>query len=350
MSAPSAQTFATEPARAESSGRAHAMLATMLALATGAMMVAGLLIGSLGWMPWTAWHDVFFDPSSALATVVWEVRLPRTLCAWLAGALLGLSGAIAQGLFRNPLADPYLLGSAAGANLAVALLLIAVGATPGLDSLGLNLGLTGAAFCGAVLAVLLTLTLARGTRQPLRLLLAGVVVSMVLGALASLAMARHPQLLQAMQVFMLGTTAFAGWTAAGVLAIAAVGVVLPAWACARALDVLSLGIDSARSLGLPLGLAQAVLIGALALGTAAAVAQVGLVAFIGLVAPHLVRLAVRPLHRSLLLLSALMGGALLLAADILARAAMAPQELPVGVLTALLGGVYLLWMMSRRQA
>ena len=163
-------------------------------------------------------------------------------------------------------------------------------------------------------------------------------------------MARHPQLLQAMQVFMLGTTAFAGWTAAGVLAIAAVGVVLPAWACARALDVLSLGIDSARSLGLPLGLAQAVLIGALALGTAAAVAQVGLVAFIGLVAPHLVRLAVRPLHRSLLLLSALMGGALLLAADILARAAMAPQELPVGVLTALLGGVYLLWMMSRRQA
>ena len=108
MSAPSAQTFATEPARAESSGRAHAMLATMLALATGAMMVAGLLIGSLGWMPWTAWHDVFFDPSSALATVVWEVRLPRTLCAWLAGALLGLSGAIAQGLFRNPLADPYL--------------------------------------------------------------------------------------------------------------------------------------------------------------------------------------------------------------------------------------------------
>jgi iron complex transport system permease protein len=119
-------------------------------------------------------------------------------------------------------------------------------------------------------------------------------------------------------------------------------------ALARALDALALGEATALSLGVPLGPARGLLVAVMALATGAAVAQVGLVAFVGLVAPHLVRLAARPTHRALLPLSALAGGALLLAADVASRWVLAPQELPVGVLTAVLGGGYLLWLMHRR--
>ena len=125
----------------------------------------------------------------------WDIRLPRTLGAWLAGALLGLAGAVAQGLFRNPLADPYLLGSASGASLGVAVALVLFGGSPPATQWLVRLGLTGAAFVGAVVAVLLTLALARGVQQTLRLLLAGVIVGVVLGAmndLITIAVGRHP--------------------------------------------------------------------------------------------------------------------------------------------------------------
>ncbi|MBU1360411.1 MAG: iron ABC transporter permease [Gammaproteobacteria bacterium] len=280
--------------------------------------------------------------------IVRDIRLPRTLGAWLAGALLGLGGALAQGLFRNPLADPYLLGSASGANLGVALLLAALGLSPAAGDWASRLGMTGAAFFGALLAVGLTLVLARGVQQTLRLLLAGVVVSMILGAAASLVMLRVPDILRAMQAFALGTTGFLGWPAVALLALAWVVCLVPAIGFARALDALTLGEATAASLGIPLSAVRLMLVAALSLATGAAVAQVGLVAFVGLVAPHLVRAIVRPTHRWLSMLAALMGGALLLAADVLARWVLAPQELPVGVVTALLGGGYLLWLMHRR--
>jgi iron complex transport system permease protein len=149
-------------------------------------------------------------------------------------------------------------------------------------------------------------------------------------------------------VFLLGTTSFLGWPASAMQAIVLVLVLVPAVALSPALDALSLGEATAASLGLPLRAARIALVAAMALATGAAVAQVGLIAFLGLVAPHVVRAAVRPTHRWLLPLSALAGGALLLAADILSRWLFAPRELPVGVLTALLGGAYLLWLMHRR--
>jgi iron complex transport system permease protein len=316
-------------------------LGVLLLLASAALLLLGLAVGSTGFEP--VW-DQFGDPVAA--QIVRDIRLPRTLGAFAAGGLLGLAGALAQGLFRNPLADPFLLGSASGASLGVALALVALGVSPYAAEWSVRLGLTGAAFVGAVGAVLLTLLLARGVQHTLRLLLAGVVVGVVLGALASLVTVTRPEVLQALQVFTLGSTAFVGWTACvlmlGVLLVCAV----PAWAMARVLDALVLGESTARSLGLPLQPLRLALVALLALATGTAVAQTGLIAFVGLAAPHLVRAVVKTPHARLVLLSALMGGVLLMAADTLARAALAPQELPVGVLTALLGGGYLLWKMS----
>ena len=315
--------------------------ALLLLVASAAGVALGTAVGSQGW---EVWWTVAQDP--VMQQIVWDIRLPRSLGAWLGGALLGLAGAIAQGLFRNPLADPYLLGSASGASLGVSVYLSLFGGSMLATAWLPRLGMTGAAFAGAVLAVVLTLMLARGVQQTLRLLLAGVVVGVVLGALASLVGLFEPQVLQAMQGFMLGSTSFVGWTSCALMGAALVLTLLVAWALARVLDALTLGEATAQSLGVPLRQARLLLVAAMSLATAAAVAQMGLIAFVGLAAPHAVRSLLRCTHVGLLLLSALMGGALLLLADVLARGLLAPQDLPVGVLTAVLGGVYLLWRMK----
>lgn len=313
-------------------------LALLLVGALGTLL--GTAVGSQGW---EVWWGAAQDP--VMLQILRDIRLPRSLGAWLGGALLGLSGAIAQGLFRNPLADPYLLGSASGASLGVSLFLSLFGGTVLANGWWPRLGMTGAAFAGALLAVVLTLLLARGVQQTLRLLLAGVVVGVVLGAMASLLALFEPGVLQAMQGFMLGSTAFVGWAACGLMGLALLLTLLLAWALAPVLDALTLGEATAQSLGVPLRTARLWLVAAMSLATAAAVAQMGLIAFVGLAAPHLVRSWVRSTHGGVLLLSALTGGALLLLADVLARGLLAPQDLPVGVLTAVLGGVYLLWRM-----
>ena len=322
-------------------GRIVGLWALLLLVASAAGVALGTAVGSQGW---EVWWTAAQDP--VMQQIVWEIRLPRSLGAWLGGALLGLAGAIAQGLFRNPLADPYLLGSASGASLGVSVYLSLFGGSMLATAWLPRLGMTGAAFAGAVLAVVLTLMLARGVQQTLRLLLAGVVVGVVLGALASLVGLFEPQVLQAMQGFMLGSTSFVGWTSCALMGAALVLTLLVAWALARVLDALTLGEATAQSLGMPLRQARLLLVAAMSLATAAAVAQMGLIAFVGLAAPHAVRSLLRCTHVGLLLLSALMGGALLLLADVLARGLLAPQDLPVGVLTAVLGGVYLLWRMK----
>ena len=325
--------------------RAPLLMAMGLVGLSLAGLALGMAVGSTGWENLgLVWHD------EVMWRIVRDIRLPRTLGAWGAGALLGLAGALAQGLFRNPLADPYLLGSASGASLGVALFLSVFGGGMVSNEWLLRLGMTGAAFVGAVLAVMLTLVLARGVQHTLRLLLCGVVVGVVLGALTSCLVQLRPNVLQVVQGFMLGSTAFVDWTSC-LLMLVLVGVcTLLTWVFARVLDALSLGENTARSLGVPLGGARVLLVGVLALATGTAVAQVGLIAFVGLSAPHLVRSSVQAPHRWTLGLSALTGGVLLLAADVLARALLAPQEIPVGVLTALLGGSYLLWLMYRGRA
>jgi iron complex transport system permease protein len=316
----------------------HAPRWALVLLALGlAVVVLGTAAGSQGWQAW--W---LAGGDAVSRQIVWDIRLPRSLGAWLGGALLGLAGAVAQGLFRNPLADPYLLGSASGASLGVGVYLSFFGGSAWAMTAWLGLGLTGAAFVGAVLAVVLTLLLARGVQQTLRLLLAGVVVGVVLGAVTSLISLLQPQVLQAMQGFMLGSTAFVSGTACATMAAVLALCLALSWVFARVLDALSLGEATAQSLGVPLPLARMVLVGVVSLATGAAVAHIGLVAFVGLAAPHLVRSLVRCTHAWRLLLSALMGGALLVLADVVARVLLAPQELPVGVLTAVLGGGYLL--------
>jgi iron complex transport system permease protein len=164
----------------------------------------------------------------------------------------------------------------------------------------MRLGLTGAAFVGAVLAVLLTLALARGVQQTLRLLLAGVIVGVVLGAAKDLITIASADILQAMQAFMLGSTGLVGWSACAVMARSARCACCWRWALAPVLDGLALGEATARSLGLPLGAMRAALVVVLALATGAAVAQTGLIAFVGLAAPHLVRSVVKTTHARLL--------------------------------------------------
>ena len=311
-------------------------------LLTLAVMALSVSVGSTGWSPpWTAHAD-------PLAwQIVADIRAPRTLGAWLAGGLLALAGAMAQGLFRNPLADPYLLGSSSGAALGVAVSLALWGVGPSTANWWMRLGLTGAAFVGSVSAVMLTLTLARGVQHTLRLLLAGVVVGVVLGAVSALTMLLVPDIMRAMQAFMLGTTGFMGWQAVSLMAPVWGLAVLVAVGGGRALDAMSLGDAAAQSLGVRLGAVRVGLVATLALATGTAVAQAGLISFVGLVAPHLVRSRLRCTHGALMVLSTLVGGLLLLLADTLARWVLAPQELPVGVLTATLGGAYLLWRMHR---
>ena len=334
-------------------------LALLLALLTGLTALAGLVglaVGSEGFS--LHWADETF--------LITQVRAPRTLGALLAGALLGLAGALAQGLFRNPLADPYLLGAAAGASLGVvgvlaagSLLGLAAANPPGWGGdnalvqagagLLLRIGLVAAAFAGALLGVGLTLLLAGGTARPLSLLLCGVVVGVVMGALTDLLVLLSPEALRGKQSFLLGTTGFLGWGNVLTLGVSLLAVAPPALRFARVLDALVLGEASAISLGLNLGAARLLLVVLMALATGSAVSQVGLVAFVGLMAPHLVRRCVVVTHGPLLALSALTGALLLGWADVAARWLIAPQELPVGVLTALLGGAFLLLLLRRQR-
>jgi iron complex transport system permease protein len=331
----------TTPGRATPPRRVALVLLAALAL----LVLLGLAAGAEG----------LSSDWAAEAALIADIRAPRTLGAALAGALLGLAGAVSQGLFRNPLADPYLLGTAAGSGLAVTLALAAGGVLGAADGLGLvaggwlaRLGLSGAAFAGALGGLALTLLMARGSARPLTLLLAGVVVGVLLTALADLLVLASPEALRGQRVFMIGTTSYLGWDAATALAAGLLLTLPAAVLLARVLDALVLGEASAASLGLGLPRLRLALVALLALATGSAVAQVGLVAFVGLVAPHLVRRLVVVRHGALLGLSALAGAVLLLGADVAARVLVAPQELPVGVLTAVFGGAYLLLLLWRR--
>jgi iron complex transport system permease protein len=319
-----------------------------LAISLLLLGIFGIVLGSsVGSTGFESWFAAFQDEIAW--QIIWDIRLPRSVGAFVAGALLGLAGAIAQGLFRNPLADPYLLGSASGASLGVAIALVLFGGNPFATEFLIRLGLTGAAFIGAVFAVMLTIALAQGVQHTLRLLLAGVIVGVVLGAMASLISLLRPDVLQGMQGFLLGSTSFIGWNSCALMFSVLLVCMGLAFFLSRVLDALSLGELTALSLGMPLAKARLVLVTLLALATGAAVAQTGLVAFVGLAAPHLVRSLIKTKYNWVILLSTLMGGLLLLLADLLARLLLSPQELPVGVLTAVLGGGYLLWLMYQSQ-
>ena len=275
--------------------------------------------------------------SPAEDAIVWELRLPRVTLGALVGAMLALAGATYQGVFRNPLADPYLLGVAAGAGLGAT---IAISYGP-IGSDGSLLPL--AAFVGASAAVVCAYAIGRSLgseRTTATLILAGVTVAAFLTAMQTFVQQQNADTLNEVYAWLLGGLSTAGWREVGLIATYVVfssGVLL---LHRRTLDVLAVGDDEARSLGLDVTRLRLVLVGAATLGTAGAVAVSGLIGFVGIVVPHIVRLAVSSSFRVILPLSAALGAAFLVLADVFARTALAPAELPIGVVTAFVGAPF----------
>lgn len=317
-------------------------MAAALALFLPLMMALSLSVGSQGWEP--------IAPGDASTAILWDIRLPRTLGVVALGGLLGLCGALAQGLFRNPLADPYLLGSGSGAALAVTVLAaLTAGATAAWQALEplLRLGVMGLSFIGALGGVVLTLLLSRGAQHTHRLLLAGLVVGIVLGSLTDLVSTFVPDAWRQRQGLLLGQTNLLDRSAAWALGLTLAAALPLSTALARGLDALTLGEDSAASLGLPVARMRTALVALMAWCTAVAVSQAGLILFVALAAPHIARHSAGGGHRFLLPASAAIGAVLLLTADLLARWLLAPLELPVGVVTGVGGGLYLLSLLRR---
>jgi iron complex transport system permease protein len=267
--------------------------------------------------------------------ILWDLRAPRVVLGLVVGALLGGSGAAYQGVFRNPLADPYLLGVAAGAGLgATTAIITGFSATAGGN------GLPIAAFAGAVLAVLATAGLSMRPGRPTgpaSLILAGVAVAALLAAVQTYLLQRHADSLRVVYGWLLGRLSTAGWGDVRVVApyLLLCGVVLVL--TAGRLDVLSVGDEEAATLGIRPGRTRALVLGVASLGTAAAVSVSGLIGFVGLIVPHAVRLVAGTSHRRVVPLSMLTGAAFLVLADLVARTVQAPAELPIGVITAFVG-------------
>lgn len=279
-------------------------------------------------------------------TIVWQIRLPRVALAALVGAALALAGAGFQGVFRNPLADPYLLGAASGAGFAAALVMVAGGAVGVLGRFGVG----AAAFVGATLTVLLVVALARRgwTLPVVPLVLAGVVIGSCLAAGTSFVLLAAREQAAGILTWLLGSLAFASWerVASVVPLLLVAGAVL--LLSARALDVLQLGELAALQLGVRVELLKLAVVVAATLATAAAVSVAGVIGFVGLIVPHAVRLAFGPDHRRLLPLAAVWGALFLVIADLVARTVIAPAEVPVGVVTALVGAPFFLALLRRR--
>ncbi len=279
--------------------------------------------------------------------ILWQWRLPRAVLGALVGGSLALSGAAYQGVFRNPLADPYLLGVAAGAGLG-ATLVIAGGIDVGWGPFDT---IPAAAFAGALLGVGLTSVFGGGAgRSPAALLLAGVAVASFLTAAQTYLMQRNADTLRQVYTWILGRLATSGWNEVLLLAPYAVVCGLVVLAHRRHLDVMRLGDDEAMSLGIKPRRVRLVLIVAASLLAAAAVSVSGLISFVGIIVPHLVRLTVGSSYRVVLPLAALGGGAFLMLADLAARTVASPAELPIGVVTAFLGAPFfgLVLISSRR--
>ncbi len=310
----------------------------LLALLLLATVLASLCLGSTSYRPWQLWQT---DSSAQIARdVVLELRLPRTLAALAVGGLLALAGVLQQLLLRNPLADPYVLGTSGGASVgALTAMLLGAGTA------GVNL----AAGAGALALILLLFLLAgqdHSARQS-RLLLTGVALASFCGALTSLLLSIAPDgLLRGMVFWLLGDLAGAHWQIA--LPLLA-GLLLLVWPLSRELNLLALGLQPAHALGAQIVRLQWLLYFVAACATALAVTTAGMIGFVGLIVPHALRLLLGQDLRLLLPACVLGGGMVLLLADIAARVVLAPQQLPVGVITALAGVPVFLWLLQNRR-
>ena len=322
----------------------YAVVLAVLALALIVATVIAVGIGAVAIPADRVVRTLLGEGDAAESAIILSIRLPRVLGAALVGAALAAAGVLLQGLLRNPLADPYVLGTSAGAS---------VGAVVGLVVAG-TLGFVvvpALAFAGAMLSIVIVWRLARvGAETPIvTLLLAGVVFSAFAGAIVTFLLVSHDRLqlrLASVLGWLMGGVSVVTWTqlaisAALVLVGLAIAVLL-GWR----LDALALGEEAAATLGIDVERSKLSVVAAAALLTAAAVSIAGLVAFVGLIAPHAVRLVIGPAHARLVPAAAVAGAAFVVLADMAARVVVAPSELPMGVISGLVGGPFffaLLW-------
>jgi iron complex transport system permease protein len=315
----------------------YSILALFLAL------LLSLAIGSVFISPADLWQTLMGRGTETASAILWKIRLPRTILIALTGAALGGSGAAYQGLFRNPLADPFLIGVASGAGLGA---VIAMSVQWPYSFWGL-MAIPMSAFIAALLTVFIVYSLARVGRTipTTNLILAGVAFSSFATSLTSFLMIRSTSEVRRALGWLLGGASQAGWTA--ILAILpyliiGLGILLLS---GHALNLLQFGDDQAQQLGLNVSRTKRILLTAASLATASAVAFSGIIGFIGLIVPHLFRIWAGPDYKRLIPLSILGGATALLISDILARVLLAPQEIPVGIITALAGAPFFLWVL-----
>jgi iron complex transport system permease protein len=313
-------------------------------------VIAGLLIGParIGVRDVLGWLLTFgrgpHGMSDQDATILGSLRLPRVLVGGLVGASLSASGAAYQAVFRNPLADPYLLGAAAGAGLG-ATIVVAFG-----PSGALELTVPLAAFVGALLGVGLAYGLGRSTlggRAATGLVLAGVAVASFLTAIQTFLQQQRSETLRQVYTWILGRLGTTGWDDVRLALPSVLLAVVTLWAVRRLLDVIEVGDVEAESLGLNVGRLRLVVVIAASLATAAAVSVGGLIGFVGIIVPHTVRLMVGGSYRSVLPLSVLFGASFLILVDLLARTVVAPAEIPIGVITAFVGAPFFVGVLRR---
>ncbi len=319
------------------------LVAILLSIAIGSVFIPLADLGRIliGWLNRAA----FSEPLKTFAFILTDIRLPRTALVLLTGAALGGSGAAYQGLFRNPLADPYLIGVASGAGLGAVL---AMSVKWSYSFWGL-LAIPAAAFIGALLTVFLVYTMARlgKTIPTTNLILAGVAFGSFATALTTYLMLRSSGELHRAIAWLSGGSSQAGWGPVLIVLpylAAGLGILLLG---GHALNLLQFGDEQAQQMGLPVTRARTLILLAASLATAAAVSFSGIIGFIGLIVPHVMRLWFGADYRRLLSLSLIGGAGALLLADVIARSVMAPQELPVGIITALVGAPFFLWVLRR---
>ncbi len=286
--------------------------------------------------------DFASNATAVEETIIWQLRLPRVVLAVLVGSILATSGCAYQGTFRNPLADPYLLGVSAGASLGATMAIVVSDST-------IHWLLPLAAFTGALLAVGLTYSLGRSAlvgRSATSLILAGVAVASLLTAIQTLVQQRNSNKIREVYGWILGRLSTSGWSDVELVAPYIVICTAILWQYRRVLDVFSVGDEEALSMGLPVNRARAAIIIAASRGTAAAVRVTGLIGFVGIIVPHTIRLFTGSSYRRLLPLTIAFGGVFLVFADIISRTVLAPEEIPIGVVTALLGAPFFLFVLG----
>ncbi|MDR0635642.1 MAG: iron ABC transporter permease [Treponema sp.] len=314
----------------------------ILILSLTPAFLVGLASGSVFFSP-TQLMEALRDTEGTTALILFEIRLPRLILAMAVGAALAVSGAAFQGIFRNSLADPYVIGASSGAALGAA-----IAVSTGLTFIGPISPISLCAFCGALLAVALAFTIARSAGNPppaTALLLAGTALSALFSSLLSLILLLKDQTFQRVYFWLLGSLNGTTWSAlSAVLPVMTLGCLI-VFLHARPLDLLLQGEDVAESLGIEVRKTRSAIALGAALATAAAVSASGVIGFVGLIAPHTMRLLIGPSHKRLLPSSALAGALLVLVADCVARSAAGSLELPIGVITSLCGAPFFIWLL-----